>query len=147
MDYETAENEINKIIEHSKKLVLQKIVEFLYENFTDYNWVGIYIVQDQNLILGPWAGEQSTEHTIIPIGTGICGSAAKTGETEIVADVKNDTRYLSCFITTKSEIVVPIYKNQKVIGEIDIDSNKPNAFDKEDQIFLENICKKISNFL
>jgi len=90
--------------------------------------------------LGPWCGKQATEHIKIPIGKGICGSAASTGKTEIVKDVNVDKRYLSCFISTKSEIVVPIKKGKKVLGEIDIDSDRKNAFSKKDKIFLENLA-------
>ena len=90
--------------------------------------------------MGPWSGEQATEHTKIPIGKGICGSAAKNGKTEIVADVNADNRYLSCFVSTKSEIVVPIKKGKKILGEIDIDSDKKNAFNKKDKVFLENLA-------
>jgi len=97
---------------------------------------GIYIVEGNDLLLGPWRGEQATEHTKISIGTGVCGSAAATGRTEIVPDINADERYLSCFVSTKSEIVVPIKKNGTIIGEIDIDSDALNAFDKKDALFL-----------
>lgn len=136
------EDELNK---KNKKEVLQKIVNILYDNFSYYNWVGIYIVNDNNLILGPWNGPDATEHTKIPIGDGICGSAAQTGKTEIIDDVKSDERYLSCFISTKSEIVIPIKKDDRVVGEIDIDSDQKQAFKEEDRIFLEKIAKIISN--
>jgi len=111
------------------------------------NWVGIYLVKGDVLVLGPWKGKQATEHTKISIGKGVCGSAARSGKTEVVADVSKDNRYLSCFRSTRSEIVVPIIKNNKVIGEIDIDSDVPAAFDKTDERFLEKIadmlCKHI----
>ena len=97
-------------------------------------------LKDNDLILGPWKGKQETEHTKIPIGKGICGSAAASGKTEIVADVNADSRYLSCFVSTKSEIVVPIKKGKKVLGEIDIDSDIKNAFSKKDKVFLENLA-------
>lgn len=127
--------------------ILAGVVDFLYENFDKYSWVGIYRVEGNDLLLGPWKGEQATEHTRIPIGRGICGSAAETGKTEIIADVSRDERYLSCFISTQSEIVVPIKKNDTVIGEIDIDSDIPNAFDKGDVVFLEKIADEISVFI
>jgi len=127
--------------------ILAGVVDFLYENFDKYSWVGIYVVEGNDLLLGPWKGEQATEHTRIPIGRGICGSAAETGKTEIIADVSQDERYLSCFISTQSEIVVPIKKNDTVIGEIDIDSDIPNAFDKGDVVFLEKIADEISVFI
>ena len=108
--------------------------------FTHYSWVGIYIVKDNQLHLGPWKGKEATEHVKIPIGQGVCGSAAQTGNTEIVDDVHADKRYLACFVSTRSEIVVPIKDNNMVIGEIDIDSDTPKAFTEQDSIFLEKIA-------
>ena len=139
LDYNIAEEKINKIT-NTYSNVLEKVVEFLYKNFKNYNWVGIYFVVGDVLILGPWRGKYATEHTEIPIGKGICGAAAKNGNTEIVHDVNSDDRYLSCFVSTKSEIVVPIKKGKKIIGEIDIDSDTPNAFTIDDKNFLEKIA-------
>ena len=148
MDYKIAENKVEEIIfQDNSSKVLQNVVDFLYENFDKYSWVGIYIVEGNDLLLGPWMGEQATEHTRISIGKGICGSAAETGKTEIIADVSQDERYLSCFLSTQSEIVVPVKKNGMVIAEIDIDSDIPNAFDKGDVVFLEKIADEISDFI
>jgi L-methionine (R)-S-oxide reductase len=146
LDYKLAEKNIKKIIQENSN-VLSNVVDFLYKNFNHYNWVGIYLVKCNNLILGPWRGEQATKHTKIPIGKGICGSAAKNGKTEIVADVNADNRYLSCFVSTKSEIVVPIKKGKKVFGEIDIDSDKKNAFSKKDKVFLENLANMLCKYI
>ena len=146
MDYKKASYEIEKIILKSKN-VLKDVVCFLYKNFDYYSWIGIYLVKNNNLILGSWRGSQATEHKKIPIGIGICGSAAKTGRTEIIADVNSDSRYLSCFVSTKSEIVVPIKKEGKIVGEIDIDSDADNAFKKEDKFFLEKIADMLSEHI
>jgi GAF domain-containing protein len=139
LDYKIAEEKINKIT-NTYSNVLEKVVEFLYKNFINYNWVGIYFVIEDFLVLGPWRGKYATDHTEIPIGKGICGAAAKSGNTEIVHDVNSNDRYLSCFVSTKSEIVVPIKKGKKIIGEIDIDSDTINAFTIDDKIFLEKIA-------
>ena len=144
MNYEKALNEINNL---AKTRSLQKIVDYLHDNFNHYSWVGIYIVKGNDLILGPWKGLNATEHTKIPIGKGICGSAAATGKTEIIDDVCSDSRYLSCFLSTKSEIVVPIKKGYKVIGEIDIDSDKIAAFNKKDSLFLQKIADMLSEHI
>jgi GAF domain-containing protein len=140
LDYELAENKIRDIISANETNILQKVVDCLYETFDNYNWIGIYLVRGNDLVLGPWNGLEATEHTRIPIGKGICGSAAATGKTEIIPDVNADNRYLSCFISTKSEIVVPIKKDGIIIAEIDIDSNKKDAFTLEDQVFLEKVA-------
>lgn len=148
MDYELAENKIKEIIfRNQSSQVLQNVVNFLFDNFNKYTWVGIYIVDGDNLVLGPWKGEQATEHVKIPIGKGICGSAAASGRTEIVPDVNADDRYIACFVSTKSEIVVPIKDNYKIIGEIDIDSDKKDAFTRSDKEFLEKIADMLSKHI
>ena len=118
----------------------QRVVDLLHDRFPSYDWVGIYWVDGSDLVLGPWTGPQATEHTRIPIGTGICGAAAESGRTEIVGDVDADPRYLACFASTKSEIVVPIFDGGEVIGEIDIDGADLDAFDATDARFLEEIA-------
>ena len=145
MDYELAENKIKEITYGGQNSqVLQNVVNFLYDNFNKYTWVGIYIVKENDLILGPWKGEQPTEHVKILIGKGICGSAAASGKTEIIRDVNADDRYLACFVSTKSEIVVPIKDNYKILGEIDIDSDVEDAFTKKDKEFLEKIADMLN---
>jgi L-methionine (R)-S-oxide reductase len=118
----------------------QRAVEVLHDRFPHYDWVGIYWVDGRDLVLGPWVGPEATEHTRIPIGTGICGAAAESGQTEIVDDVNADPRYLSCFASTRSEIVVPIFSEGAVVGEIDIDASDPAAFDDTDARFLEEVA-------
>ena len=118
----------------------QRVVDLLHDRFPPYDWVGIYWVEGSDLVLGPWTGPQPTEHTRIPIGTGVCGAAAESGRTEIVGDVSADPRYLACFASTKSEIVVPIFDGGEVIGEIDIDGSDLDAFDTTDARFLEEIA-------
>ena len=118
----------------------QRVVDLLHDRFPPYDWVGIYWVEGSDLVLGPWTGPEPTEHTRIPIGTGVCGAAAESGRTEIVGDVSADPRYLACFASTKSEIVVPIFDGGEVIGEIDIDGSDLDAFDTTDARFLEEIA-------
>jgi len=146
MDYEKAECEIKEIISNSSNS-LERTIDYLYENFNHYSWIGIYIVKGNDLVLGPWRGPYITEHTRIPIGQGICGSAAASGKTEAIPDVKADSRYLSCFVSTKSEIVVPIKKDKNIIGEIDIDSDKKDAFKEKDIVFLEKIADMLSKHI
>jgi L-methionine (R)-S-oxide reductase len=118
----------------------QRAVEQLNERLPHYDWVGIYWVDGTDLVLGPWVGPEATEHTRIPIGTGVCGAAAASGRTEIVPDVDADPRYLACFASTKSEIVVPIFHENDVIGEIDVDGSDLGAFDEADARFLEEVA-------
>jgi L-methionine (R)-S-oxide reductase len=124
--------------------ILRRIVDLLHDSFDTYSWVGIYFVEGDELALGPWRGPQATEHVRIPVGQGVCGAAAASGTTEIVDDVNADDRYLSCFLSTRSEIVVPILYDRLVVAEIDIDSDEPAAFDDSDREFLERVAAAIS---
>ena len=126
--------------------VLRQVVAVLHDRFEHYSWVGVYLVEDGDLVLGPWQGPEATEHMRIPIGQGICGAAAASGVTEVVDDVNADPRYLACFPSTRSEIVVPIAYEGKIVGEIDIDSDEPAAFGDDDRTFLERVAVLISPF-
>ena len=120
--------------------MLRRIVDVLHDRFDHYSWVGIYLVEGEELVLGPWRGPQATEHVRIPVGAGICGAAAASGQTELVDDVASDPRYLACFPSTRSEIVVPIVYEGRVVGEIDIDSDRTAAFTEADRRFLERVA-------
>ena len=123
--------------------VRQKVVRLLNQVPT-YSWVGIYLVKGSDLHLSAWAGPAATIHTVIPIGKGVCGWAAKSGRTEIVSDVSKDSRYMECFANTKSEIVVPVHHDGRVVGEIDIDSDELNSHSSIDREFLEAVALKIA---
>jgi GAF domain-containing protein len=125
---------------------LQHICKMLKDEVAHYEWVGFYFVDKENskeLILGPFEGA-STEHTRIPFGQGICGQVAEDERSRIVQNVAKENNYLSCSIDVKSEIVVPIFKNEKFIGEIDVDSHKVAPFTDEDKKFLEKVANMIS---
>jgi L-methionine (R)-S-oxide reductase len=122
-------------------LMLQ-IVNLLHERMLKYHWVGFYLLestatgQAPMLVLGPFQGAM-TPHVRIPLHQGICGAAASTGKTVVVDDVMQDSRYLACSIETKSEIVAPVFVKGKVVGELDIDSHLPAAFQDEDRELVE----------
>lgn len=120
------------------------VVRLLNSEVPSYSWVGIYEVEGSDLVLDAWSGPAATEHTKIPIGRGVCGFAAKAGRTEIVSDVSKDPRYLQCFLSTKSEIVVPILSSGRVVGEIDIDSDQLDSFSSVDREFLEAVGRKVA---
>jgi L-methionine (R)-S-oxide reductase len=145
-DYTGVLEAIDRIVnrESDADEVLRQTVEMLHDRFEQYSWVGIYLVEENDLVLGPWKGPQATEHVRIPIGQGVCGAAAASGETELVDDVNTDERYLCCFPSTRSEIVVPIVYEGQVVGEIDIDSDAPAAFGPEDKTLLERVAVLIS---
>jgi L-methionine (R)-S-oxide reductase len=123
---------------------LQTAARLLASSVPTYAWVGIYLVRADDLVLDAWAGPAPTDHSRIPLGKGVCGFAAKAGRTEIVSDVGKDPRYLECFPSTRSEMVVPILNGGSVVGEIDIDSDQLDAFSSLDREFLEAVAKRLS---
>ena len=133
-------------IENTTDEFLRAVVEKLAAAFPKFDWTGIYLVEGDELVVHNYVGTP-TPHERIPIGQGICGAAVSEQGTIIVPDVQSDPRYLACSIETKSEIVVPIYRNQKIIGEIDIDSHRPDAFKPHDQRYLEKVAEIIGTGL
>ena len=118
---------------------MEATVQLLARHLPDYTWAGIYLLDSNELCLGPYVGKPSP-HTRIPVGRGICGAAAAEKTTIIVDDVNADSRYLACSIETRSEIVVPIMLDGDVLGELDIDSDKTAAFNADDRELLERIA-------
>jgi L-methionine (R)-S-oxide reductase len=144
-------SELEKLASSASTAValMDSIVSLLQEKLTRYNWVGFYMIdpQDSNmLVLGPFRGA-ATPHTRIPLNQGVCGAAASTGETVVVDDVNSDPRYLACSIETKSEIVVPVFANGKVVGELDIDSHVPAAFGPDDRKLCEHAATLLGRFI
>ena len=128
---------------------LQKsLVQWLDEEVAYYNWTGFYFMNDekQQLEIGPYVGAY-TDHTVIPYGRGICGQVAMSGKTFEVPDVHAQDNYLACSLATKSEIVVPIYKGENLVGQIDIDSHELDPFTQEDHDFLEAVANFVAQRL
>jgi GAF domain-containing protein len=118
-------------------------VALLKAGMPHYTWVGIYLLEGTELVLGPYLGKPSP-HTRIPLNRGICGAAATQKATIVVDDVQSDPRYLACSLETKSEIVVPIMRGDTVLGEIDVDSDRPSAFALDDRTLLEGIARSLA---
>jgi putative methionine-R-sulfoxide reductase with GAF domain len=148
MKYQTQFDEMKQLVLAAKgpEDVQARVVISLHKNFPHYNWAGIYRLEGENLVLGPFQGKP-TEHTSIPVGRGICGAAAVSKKTEVVPDVQADARYLACSLETRSEVVVPVIKGGACWGEIDIDSDRPNAFSADDVEFLEAVARLLSERL
>ena len=125
----------------------QRTVIWLRVNWPHFDWVGIYLREGEELVLTAWDGPEATQHMRIPVGQGICGLAARTGETVVVDDVNADDRYLACFPQTRAEIVVPLLLGQEVIGEIDIDSDTRAAFTQADRDLVEETASVLTAFL
>ncbi|MBN1348230.1 GAF domain-containing protein [candidate division KSB1 bacterium] len=133
----------------NRTVKLQAICEQLASAVPYFHWVGFYLVdpaKSGELVLGPYVGA-ATEHVRIPFGKGICGQAAESGQPFIVQDVSKETNYLACSPAVKSEIVLPILSDGKVIGELDIDSHEISPFSTEDRDYLEQICEQIAESL
>lgn len=127
--------------------LMQGVIRLLVTERPHYAWTGFYLMESPHtLVLGPYHGKPSP-HTRIPLNQGICGAAASSGETLIVDDVSADSRYLACSLETRSEIVVPIKRDGKVLGEIDIDSDRPAAFTDDDRRLLEDIAEVVAGRL
>jgi L-methionine (R)-S-oxide reductase len=125
--------------EDDPRSALECAVAILKQELPYYTWVGIYLLEGDELVLGPFLGKPSP-HTRIPLGSGICGAAATERATIIVDDVNADPRYLACSVDTLSEIVVPIMACSEVLGEIDIDSDRLAAFGAPDRKLLESVA-------
>lgn len=133
----------------SLQALMERIAKRLHESMTRYNWAGFYLVDptDSNyLIIGPFAGS-FTPNARIPLNTGLCGAAASSGQVVVVQDVSKDPRYLPGSSMVKSEIVVPIYVNKKLEGELDIESYFADTFTKTEQEFVEACAGVVANYI
>jgi L-methionine (R)-S-oxide reductase len=127
---------------------LTVICELLQRRVAYYNWVGFYFANEakRTLHLRAFTGEP-TDHTVIPFGKGICGQVAVSNSNFVVPDVKAQDNYIACSITVKSEIVIPMFKDGKNIGQIDIDSHTIDPFTEKDEHFLEWVNKEVAKIL
>lgn len=117
----------------------------LLNQFLDrVNWVGFYLMEDGELVLGPFQGLPACVR--IPIGRGVCGASAKQMETVRVEDVHQFPGHIACDAVSQSEIVVPLIKDGKLLGVLDIDSPEKNRFDELDQHYLEEFSKILISF-
>jgi L-methionine (R)-S-oxide reductase len=145
-------NEVDRLTESSASAndLMRKMVKLLHERLLKYNWVGFYMLEEGAnppvLVLGAFEGAM-TPHTRIPLNEGICGAAASSGHTVVVDDVNSDPRYLACSLETKSEIVVPVFANGMVVGELDIDSHSAAAFSAEHQDLVQHCATLVGKKL
>jgi len=121
---------------------LSNLTAALKQSFDKISWVGFYLFGGNKLYLGPFQGQVAC--TEIELGKGVCGTSAEKRESIIVADVDTFPGHIACDTGSRSEIVVPVLKNQKLFGVLDIDSYKYNSFDETDKNYLEEICTFLS---
>ncbi|HEY4799944.1 MAG TPA: GAF domain-containing protein, partial [Bacteroidia bacterium] len=108
----------------------------------NFFWVGIYFVRENEMVLGPFQGPVAC--TRIGFGKGVCGTSWKEKRTIVVEDVEKFSGHIACSSDSKSEIVIPCFKDEKVIAVLDVDSDKLNDFDETDKNFLEQISTLIT---
>lgn len=135
--------EIEQMVEENKPSLLLDICSLLKEQIYHYDWVGFYILENGELVLGNFVGKP-TQHTHIAIGKGVCGQVAASKTTMVVQDVTQMDNYISCGLDVQSEIVVPIVKDGEFVAELDIDSHSPAPFTDEDKYFLEAACQLLA---
>ncbi|MFI3268250.1 MAG: GAF domain-containing protein [Rikenellaceae bacterium] len=144
--YEAILPQISALIkyENSRIASLANISAILKEAF-NFFWVGFYIIENSQLVLGPFQGTLACSR--INFGKGVCGTAWKTKETQLVEDVEQFPGHIACSSLSKSEIVVPIFKNGEVVAILDIDSDKYADFDDIDNLFLNKLCDGIGEIV
>ena len=122
---------------------LRRHAMHLLSQLPHYNWCGIYRLEGDNLVLDEFTGEP-TDHTLIPVGRGVCGTAVAEDRNQIIEDVRELDNYLSCSISTRSEIVVLIRSAGTILGQIDIDGHETGAFDQSDEEMLEHLAELLA---
>jgi len=145
---ESIQKAVSALQNLSGKALQEAVVQILDREVNYYNWTGFYWMNDakNQLDLGAYRGE-ATDHTSIPYGRGICGQVAVSGKTFEVPDVHAQDNYLACSLATKSEIVVPVYADEKLVGQIDIDSHQLDPFTAEDHELLEWVAEFVADRL
>ncbi|KXZ66963.1 GAF domain-containing protein [Acinetobacter venetianus] len=144
--YQSITPQIQAIIEDETDVIanLANICAALKQQF-DWFWIGVYLVKDNELVLGPFQGPIAC--TRIAIGRGVCGSAWQQQQVIIVPDVDQFPGHIACSSASRSEIVLPIMKNGECLGVLDIDSSELNQFDEVDAKYLKQLIAMIENFM
>ncbi|WP_439874279.1 GAF domain-containing protein [Bacillus mycoides] len=141
--YETVIKQLDALLTGEPNVVanLSNASALLNQFLDRVNWVGFYVTEGNQLVLGPFQGMPACVR--IPFGRGVCGAAAETKTTQLVADVHQFPGHIACDSASNSEIVVPILKDGNVIGVLDIDSPEKNRFDEVDQHYLEKFVETL----
>ena len=147
MDKQLILQQLSALIEDEKNKIanLSNISAFLNELLDHINWVGFYLMEENELVLGPFQGKVACVR--IPLGKGVCGTAALQRQTQLVEDVHQFPGHIACDSQSNSEIVVPIIKDDEVLGVLDIDSPHFNRFSKDDQDLLEAVVEIITQYV
>jgi L-methionine (R)-S-oxide reductase len=122
---------------------LARAIELIHERHPYYEWIGVYILRGDTLELGPYFGAP-TEHTRIPVGTGVCGTAIAERANQVIEDVREIDNYLACSPVVRSEIVVLIWDGGEILGQIDVDCDEVGAFGPADEAFLNEVASTLA---
>ncbi len=146
-DYELVIKQLRALLEGESNTIanLANASALLNQFLNEVNWVGFYLMEDGELVLGPFQGLPACVR--IPLGKGVCGTAAQNQKTERIEDVHAFPGHIACDAASQSEIVVPIVKDGQLLGVLDIDSPIKNRFDEIDQQYLEEFVKELTSFL
>ncbi len=141
VDYQSLNSQLAALIADEKDALANSanFVGLLYAGIPDINWLGLYVLRDQELVVGPFQGLPACVR--IPLGQGVCGTAAEQMETLRVDDVHEFAGHIVCDPKSRSEIVVPLSIQGELVGVLDIDSPKPSRFSAADQLGVELLCK------
>ncbi|MDW3893882.1 Free methionine-(R)-sulfoxide reductase [Staphylococcus saprophyticus] len=142
-NYNLLEKQVSSLIEDESNLIaiLSNVSALLNDSIDQINWVGFYLIENEALILGPFQGHPACVH--IAIGKGVCGTAVSEEQTQLVDDVNAFPGHIACDANSKSEIVVPLRKNNQIIGVLDIDAPITSRFTDVDKNGLEQIVARI----
>lgn len=140
VDYVNLNRQLQALIEGVPHRIanLANASALLYEQLPDLNWAGFYLLEGEMLVLGPFQGK--TACIEIPVGRGVCGTAVAEGKTQVVEDVHQFPGHIACDSASNSEIVIPLWKDGKILGVLDIDSPLYSRFTSEDQQGLEEFA-------
>lgn len=141
MNKQPAFDEILELVKESE-LTGRELREFAMaqlDTLPTYDWSGIYVLRGEMLHLDAYVGA-ATDHTEIPVGRGVCGTAVAENKNQVIEDVRELSNYLSCSAFTRSELVVLIRNGETILGQIDIDGHEVGAFDAQDERFLEELA-------
>ncbi|MDO0978744.1 Free methionine-R-sulfoxide reductase [Mycobacteroides abscessus subsp. abscessus] len=146
-NYNLLGKQLASLIEDETNLIaiLSNTSALLNDNLDQINWVGFYLIENNELILGPFQGHPACVH--ISIGKGICGTAVANNQTQLVDDVNTFPGHIACDANSKSEIVVPIHVDNEIIGVLDIDAPITQRFSKGDKQGLEEIVSILEHQL
>ena len=144
-NYDLLQKQLISLIEDESNLIaiLSNTSALLNDHLDQVNWIGFYLIENNELILGPFQGHPACVH--IQIGKGVCGTAVSNNETQVVKDVHQFPGHIACDANSNSEIVIPIHKANEIIGVLDIDAPIKNRFNNEDRKELEKVVSIIEN--